>query len=164
MSLSFGLLSGAQTDSNWWSSTAHLIPATYSQTANSVFSQGDLKGYFRTDTTPHNESELDMSMSIRQLMDKITDSEVTSDMLVKMASDLEDNEVLSTEEITSLIEDFSVIRYNYTMDVLIKSIGMYLIRSKSCNGAALRDYKRALRILKFVIKETEELYDAEQKE
>jgi hypothetical protein len=105
-----------------------------------------------------------MSMSIRQLMDKITDSEVTSDMLVKMALDLEDNEVLSTEEITSLIEDFSVIRYNYTMDVLIKSIAMYLIRSKSCNGAALRDYKRALRILKFVIKETEELYDAEQKE
>jgi hypothetical protein len=105
-----------------------------------------------------------MSMSIRQLMDKITDSEVTSDMLVKMALDLEDNEVLSTEEITSLIEDFSVIRYTYTMDVLIKSIAMYLIRSKSCNGAALRDYKRALRILKFVIKETEELYDAEQKE
>lgn len=103
-------------------------------------------------------------MSIRQLMDKITDTEVTSDMLFKMASDLEDGDELSAEEAAKIVEDFSVIRYNYTMEVLVKTITNYLIRTKSCNGAAIRDYKRALRILKFVIKETEELYEAEQKE
>lgn len=105
-----------------------------------------------------------MSMNIRQLMDKIVDGGITSDDISDIGDKLNDGEELDETTINSLFEDLSVIRYNYTMDTLIRTTMTYLIRPKSSNARALRDYKRAMNILKFVIKETEELYEAEQEQ
>lgn len=103
-------------------------------------------------------------MSIGQLMDKITDGDMASDTLASIGSDIEDGVDIDLSKVKGLHEDLSLLRYNYTIEVLIKTICMYMIRSKSCLGASVKDYKRALRILKFVISETEELYEAEQEE
>lgn len=108
--------------------------------------------------------ELFMTMSIGQLMDKITDGDMASDTLASIGSDIEDGVDIDLSKVKGLHEDLSLLRYNYTIEVLIKTICMYMIRSKSCLGASVKDYKRALRILKFVISETEELYEAEQEE
>ena len=103
-------------------------------------------------------------MSIGQLMDTITDGDMASDTLASIGSDIEDGVDIDLSKVKGLHEDLSLLRYNYTIEVLIKTICMYMIRSKSCLGASVKDYKRALRILKFVISETEELYEAEQEE
>ena len=97
-------------------------------------------------------------------MDKITDGDMPSETLARIGADLEDDVEIEISKIKGMHEDLSLLRYNYTIEVLIKTICMYMIRSKSCLGASLKDYKRALRILKFVISETEELYEAEQEE
>jgi hypothetical protein len=97
-------------------------------------------------------------------MDKVVNGMVSSDEIAKLGEDLEDGLAIPADTSKEIYEDFSILRFNYTMEVLIKSVVTYLVRPKSCNGSALRDYKRALRILKFVLKETEELYEAEKED
>jgi hypothetical protein len=95
-------------------------------------------------------------------MDKIVDGGITSDDISDIGEKLNEGEELDEITVNNMFEDLSVIRYNYTMDTLIRTAMTYLIRPKSSNARALRDYKRAMNVLKFVIKETEELYEAEQ--
>jgi hypothetical protein len=105
-----------------------------------------------------------MSLNIRQLMDKITDGSISSDDINDIGIQINDGEELDETTIKELYEDLSVVRYNYTMEVLLKTAVEYFIRPKASNARALRDYKRGLNILKFIIKETEELHEAEQED
>lgn len=105
-----------------------------------------------------------MSLNIRELMDKIVNGSVSSDEIASLGEELEEGRQIPENVVQEIYEDFSILRFNYTMEVLVKSVVTYLVRPKSCNGLALRDYKRALRILKFILKETEELYEAEKED
>jgi hypothetical protein len=105
-----------------------------------------------------------MSLNIRELMDKIVDGSVSSDDIKRFGELLEDGDKLGAEEVLDIYEDLSVLRYNYTMEVLMKTVIAYLVRHKPNNGAAAKDYRRAARILKVIIQQTEELYEAEQED
>jgi hypothetical protein len=112
----------------------------------------------------HSKKGKDMSLNIRQLMDKIAEGSISSDDINDIGIQLNDGEELDETTIKDLYEDLSVIRYNYTMEVLMRTAVTYLMRPKTSNARAIRDYKRGLNILKFVIKETEELHEAEQED
>jgi hypothetical protein len=105
-----------------------------------------------------------MSLNIRELMDKIVDGAISSDDIKRLGEVIEDGEEISKEEILDIYEDLSVLRYNYTMEVLMKTVIAYLVRHKPNNGAAAKDYRRASRILKVILQQTEELHEAEQED
>lgn len=105
-----------------------------------------------------------MSLNIRELMDKIVDGAISSDDIKRLGEVIEDGEAISKEEILDIYEDLSVLRYNYTMEVLMKTVIAYLVRHKPNNGVAAKDYRRASRILKVILQQTEELHEAEQED
>jgi hypothetical protein len=105
-----------------------------------------------------------MSLNIRELMDKIVDGAISSDDIKRLGEVIEDGEEISKEEILDIYEDLSVLRYNYTMEVLMKTVIAYLVRHKPNNGTAAKDYRRASRILKVILQQTEELHEAEQED
>jgi hypothetical protein len=105
-----------------------------------------------------------MSMNIRQLMDKIVDGNLDSSAIVEIGEALENEEELTIDALKAMYEDLSTLRYHQTIEVLLKSTVAYLVRPKRDNAGCIKDYKRALHILKFIIREAEDLHEAENRE
>lgn len=105
-----------------------------------------------------------MSLNIRQLMDKIVDGNLDSKAIVEIGDALQDDEEITVDAQKAMYEDLSMLRYHQTIEVLLKSTVAYLVRPKRDNAGCIKDYKRALHILKFIIREAEDLHEAETRE
>jgi hypothetical protein len=94
-------------------------------------------------------------LNMQEIMDKLTDSDLTSEDLIRIKDFLDDNdsEAISVEEVHTLTTDLINLRFNATVDILIKNIQHYLNRPKKTNRDTLRDLRRASSLVRFLIEQ-----------
>lgn len=125
---------------------------------------GDLKGQNGTDTTRHKGANMssDEELNLKNLMDHVVEGNFTSEELNELKEDLQDGGRISADTGLDLLEDVMSLRLAYTVEELIKTIVFHLLKPKDDNKRALRDYRKSLRLLAFVIARTKEFVSLEE--
>ena len=91
---------------------------------------------------------------LAELTDKVVEGILDNDDLDALREKIADSEELENGELKNLFEDLVNLRYNYTLEMVSKNIGSYLLRPKKSAEQALRDYKKCLVLVKFLLVET----------
>jgi hypothetical protein len=104
----------------------------------------------------HHEDEL------AELTDKVVEGILDNDDLESLRERISDSEELDNDELKDLFEDLINLRYNYTLEMVSKNIGSYLLRPKKSAQQALRDYKKCLVLVKFLLVETRKALDEQE--
>lgn len=104
-----------------------------------------------------------MFKDINELMDLIIGSEnIKSEDIIQLGEKLETKKPLDKKEVDKIYVELRTMRYLFTIEKTIKKLIMYLTRNKSTIAAELADYRRAEKLLKFLVREANGMFDQEQ--
>jgi hypothetical protein len=101
-------------------------------------------------------------LSLQELIDHVTEGNIKCDRLNELKEELEEGHTISSEEGLDMCEDLVSLRLAFTIEELVKTTVFHLLKSKSNNKKALRDYRKSLRLLSFIVARTKEFVDLEE--
>lgn len=101
-------------------------------------------------------------LNLQELIDHIVEGNINCDRLNELKEELEEGQDISSEEGLDLCEDLVSLRLAFTIEELIKTTVFHLLKPKGNNKKALRDYRKSLRLLSFIVARTKEFSDLEE--
>lgn len=106
-----------------------------------------------------------MRLDMKAVMDRLAEGQLDTDALAGMKEALDEGEpdAIDDEDKESLVVDLINLRFNSTTDVLLRTATHYISKPKETIEANVKDLKRAVSILKFVIRQFQGIIEIEER-
>ena len=101
-------------------------------------------------------------LNLQELIDHVVEGNIDGNRLNELREELEDGQIISSEEGLDMCEDLVSLRLAFTIEELVKTTVFHLLRPKDNNKKALKDYRKSLRLLSFIVARTKEFASLEE--
>ncbi len=101
-------------------------------------------------------------LNLRDLIDHVVEGNLDGERINNLKEELEEGGVIESEEGLDVLEDLISLRLAFTVEELIKTTVFHLLKPKDNNKKALRDFRKSIRLLSFIIARTKEFVRLEE--